>query len=116
MLRDLVPFLCDEGVTDLAGLRAWAEVSGFKRDFKGRVRYCAGSRTLGLGPAVYSWLVMRLGGETLKPDARLHAFVETASGRRASGADVAAATVSAAARIGVPPRLLHRSICQEMRA
>jgi hypothetical protein len=59
---------------------------------------------------------MRLGGKTLKPDARLHAFVETAIGCRASNADVAATTVSAAARIGVPPRLLHRSICQEMRA
>jgi hypothetical protein len=110
LLRDLVRFLRDKGVTDLAGLRAWAEVSEFKRDFQGPVRYCAGSRTYGLGPAAYSWLVMRLGGETLKPDARLHAFVETAIGRRASDADVTTATVSAAARIGVPPRLLHRSI------
>jgi hypothetical protein len=116
LLRDLVRFLRDEGVTDLAGLRAWAESSEFKRDFQGQVRYSAGGRTYGLGPAVYSWLVMRLGVNTLKPDSRLHAFVETAIGRWASDADVAAATVSAAARIGVPPRLLHWSICQQMRA
>jgi hypothetical protein len=116
LLRALVRFLRDEAVTDLAGLRAWAEASEFKRDFEGRVRYSAGDRTYGLGPAVYGWLVMRLGGETLKPDARLHAFVEAAIGRRASDADVAAATVSAATRIDVPPRLLHWSICQEARA
>ena len=104
MLLALVRFLRDEAVTDLAGLRAWAEASEFKRDFEGRVRYSAGNRTYGLGPAVYGWLVMRLGGETLKPDARLHAFVEEAAiGRRASDADVAAATVSAATRSACRP-------------
>ena len=113
--RALVQFLRDEGVGDLTALRAWAERSDFRRDFQGRVQYTAEGRTFGLGPAVYSWLVMRLGIETLKPDERLHRFVETAIGHRASDSDVASAIAAAAAGLGVSPLQLHWSICQEMR-
>ena len=115
LLRALVRFLHDEGVSDLAELRSWAERSDCSRDFQGRVQYVAEGRTYGLGPAVYNWLVMRLGAETPKPDPRLRRFVEAAVGHRADDADVVAATVSAAKRLGVPPRQLHWSICQEMR-
>jgi len=115
LLRALVRFLLDEGVGDLTALRAWAERSDFRRDFQGRVQYTAAGRTFGLGPAVYSWLVMRVGIETLKPDERLHRFVETAIGHRASDSDVASAIAAAAAGLGTSPRQLHWSICQEMR-
>jgi hypothetical protein len=115
LLRALVQFLRDEGVGDLTALRAWADRSDFRQDFQGRVQYTAEGRTFGLGPAVYSWLVMRLGIETLKPDERLHRFVETAIGHRASDSDAASAIAAAAAGLGVSPRQLHWSICQEMR-
>jgi hypothetical protein len=116
LLRALVRFLRDEGVHDLAGLRSWAERSEFQRDFQGKVRYLADGRTYGLGLAVYSWLVMRLGVEAIKPEARLKRFVETAIGHRASDTDVATSIVAAATGLGVSPRQLHWSICHEMRA
>lgn len=87
LLRSLVDYLRDQGVDDFNGLRAWAARSEFHRDFEGRVRYIEEGRTYGLGPAVFNWLVMRLGIETVKPDVHLHRFVETALKRRVSDAD-----------------------------
>ena len=55
-------------IEDLADLQQWTVTSNFKRDFEGQVRYRAEGRTYGLGLAVYSSLIMRLGVETVKPD------------------------------------------------
>jgi hypothetical protein len=59
-LRQLVAFFDRIGVREHRSLRHWAHDSTFERDFEGRVR--------GLAFAVYKWLVMRLGVETVKPD------------------------------------------------
>lgn len=67
MLRDLVTYFNAIGVTDQCSLRAWAETANFERDFKNKVR--------GLGPAVFQWLVMRQGIDTVKPDVHVHRFV-----------------------------------------
>jgi hypothetical protein len=90
MLRGLSAYFVARGVVDLAGLREWAERSSFKRDFEGQIR--------GLGPAVYNWLVMRLGIETVKPDVHIMRFVESTLGRRVGEAD-AVALVCDAARV-----------------
>jgi hypothetical protein len=115
LLRSLVRFMRRIGVSDISDLRAWAEKSEFERDFEGQVRFVADGRTNGLGPAVYNWLVMRLGVETVKPDVRLHRFVETAVGRRVSDSDLVSAIESAAKRIGASPRQLDWSIWEAMR-
>src|SRR5207253_881411 len=60
MLRDLVRYFDARGVRTQAALHEWARSSEFGRDFAGQVR--------GLGPAVYNWLVMRQGVETIRPD------------------------------------------------
>jgi hypothetical protein len=65
-LRELLAYFDSVGVTDQEGLRRWAMWSDFERDFKGRVK--------GLALAVYKWLVMRQGVETIKPDIHVKTF------------------------------------------
>ena len=79
-LRDLRAFFRDVGVVDQPSLKAWAEASTFKDDFQGKVR--------GLGIAVYHWLVMRQGVDTVKPDVHVRRFAEAAVGRPLKDEDV----------------------------
>lgn len=71
LLRRLAEYFESVGVTSQAGLRAWAVKTSFKNDFQGKI--------MGLGLAVYNWLVMRQGVETVKPDVHIRRFVETAA-------------------------------------
>jgi len=68
-LRELLAYLEFIGVTSQRALKEWAESSDFEKDFEGRIR--------GLGFAVYQWLVMRQGVETIKPDVHIRRFVES---------------------------------------
>jgi hypothetical protein len=92
-LRQLVQYFEDRGVTDQAGLQAWAANSDFERDFKGRIP--------GLAFAVYKWLVMRQGVETVKPDLHVRNFVEGIVRRSLSDADLVAALEQVARLLGI---------------
>jgi hypothetical protein len=92
-LRDLVRYFRSIGVVDQEQLRQWALRSTFKTDFEGRVK--------GLGPAVYQWLVMRQGVDTVKPDVHVRRFAEAAVGRKLNDQDVIELTTRAAAHIGI---------------
>lgn len=92
-LRGLARYFRSIGVVDQERLKQWALASTFKDDFEGRVK--------GLGPAVYQWLVMRLGVDTVKPDVHVRRFAEAAVGRRLNDQDVIELTTRAAARLGV---------------
>jgi hypothetical protein len=92
-LRDLVRYFRSIGVTDQDRLRQWAISSDFKRDFAGRVK--------GLGPAVYQWLVMRQGVDTVKPDVHLHRFARAAIGRPLNDQDVIDVMIRAADSLGI---------------
>jgi len=108
MLRDLVEFFERLGVRDQEDLRAWAAQAEFKRDFEGRVR--------GLGPAVFQWLVMRQGVDTVKPDVHVHRFVERAIGRRVSDAEAVQLVERAAVAIDVRPHKLDWAIWEQSRS
>jgi hypothetical protein len=92
-LRDLVRYFRSIGVVDQEQLKQWARTSTFKTDFQGRVR--------GLGPAVYQWLVMRQGVDTVKPDVHVRRFAEAAVGRKLNDQDVIELTTRAAGSIGI---------------
>jgi hypothetical protein len=102
MLRDLVAFFTSIAVTDRAALRRWATDATFAHDFKGRVR--------GLGPAVFQWLVMRQGVDTVKPDVHVHRFASRVLGRPVTDTDVVEVIVEAARRLGRPPHRLDWAI------
>ncbi len=110
LLRSLVAYLDDQRIDDIVALRAWATASDFRRDFEGRVRYVGDGIVYGLGPAVYNWLVMRLGVETVKPDVRLRRFVERAVGRGVTDSEIVEGVTEAARWLGTTPRQLDWAI------
>lgn len=69
LLRKLVSFFESIGITSQGALSHWAKTSNFERDFKGRIR--------GMSYAIYQWLIMRQGIETIKPDIHLRRFAES---------------------------------------
>ena len=91
-LRDLTSFFRKVGVVDQESLRAWTSRSTFKGDFEGKVK--------GLGIAVYQWLVMRQGVDTVKPDVHVRRLAEGAVGRPLSDADVVEVVTRAAHELG----------------
>jgi hypothetical protein len=102
LLRRLAAHFRSIGVTNLEELSTWAAQSNFHSDFEGKVRFKADGRTYGLGFAIYNWLVMRLGVETVKPDVHVHAFVRSALGRKLSDSDAVSAVVATADALGMP--------------
>jgi hypothetical protein len=92
-LRGLTHYFRTIGVTDQGQLKRWAETSTFEEDFEGRVK--------GLGTAVYQWLVMRQGVDTVKPDIHLRRFAEAAVGHGLSDREVIEVTTKAAMRLGM---------------
>ena len=107
-LRDLVRYFRSIGVTNQEALREWSAQSTFKRDFEGRVK--------GLGPAVYQWLVMRQGVDTVKPDVHVRRFAELAVGRRLNDQELIEVVVKAAAALGMPAYELDWRIWEASRA
>jgi len=69
LLRKLTNHFDSIGVTSQEALHHWAETSDFEADFKGKIP--------GIGYAIYKWLVMRQGVETVKPDTHLIRFMES---------------------------------------
>jgi len=69
LLRKLVTYFDSIGITTQENLARWANTSDFQRDFKGKIP--------GMDYAIYKWLVMRQGVETVKPDVHLRRFIES---------------------------------------
>jgi hypothetical protein len=69
LMRKLVSFFESVGITSQETLMKWANNSNFEDDFKGKIS--------GMGYAIFQWLVMRQGIETIKPDRHVRRFVES---------------------------------------
>lgn len=106
-LRDLTAYFRKIGVVDQPALKRWAERSNFKSDFEGRVR--------GLGIAVYHWLVMRQGVDSVKPDVHVRRFATGAVGRGLSDADVVEVVIKAAHQLGLKAHELDWAIWEASR-
>jgi len=101
MLRRLVAFFEALGVTDQAGLERWAVEAQFK-DFAGKVK--------GLGYAVFNWLIIRQGVDSIKPDVHVLRFVETAVGRPVKETVAVEVLVRAAKDLEMPVHKLDWAI------
>ena len=108
MLRGLVGYFASIGVTNQQALKRWAATASFEGDFKARVH--------GLGPAVFQWLVMRQGVDTVKPDVHVHRFTARVVGRPLSDADVVTVIETAARRLGRGAHRLDWAIWEAGRA
>jgi hypothetical protein len=105
-LRGLVAYFRERSVTDLESLKRWAAASQ-PQDFIGHIK--------GLGPAVYRWLVMRTGVETVKPDVHILRFVSEAVGRPVFENEALEGLEEVARRMKVPARVLDWSIWEFQR-
>lgn len=76
LLRGLLSYFSSIGITDQAQLHAWAKQAEFDRDFAGKVS--------GLGLAVFQWLLIRCGVQTVKPDVWVFRFVQRVLGHKLS--------------------------------
>lgn len=102
MLRKLVTFFESEGITSQEALEAWALNAEFKTHFQGRIH--------GMGFAVFKWLTIRAGAQTVKPDVHVRRFVETTIGRRVTACVVVEVLVRAAKDLGIPAHELDWGI------
>ena len=89
MLRGLVTYFESVGITDQPSLKEWATNAYSECCFKGKVK--------GLGPAVFNWIRMRQGVETIKPDVHVMRFVETTIGRPVD-AEIAVSSLTCVAK------------------
>jgi hypothetical protein len=105
-LRGLVVFFAERGITDLDSLGSWANASSFA-DFGGRIK--------GLGPAVYQWLVMRSGVETIKPDVHILRFVSRVVARPVYEREAVESLEWVAKQLGVSARTLDWSLWEFQR-
>lgn len=106
-LRGLVDYFIDIGVVDANSLKAWAMDASFEVDFRGRIK--------GLGPAVFQWLIMRAGVDTIKPDVHIMQFVSTTLGHSLAFAQIIDALVRIANETGKTPRDLDLAIWEQQR-
>lgn len=76
LLRRLLDFFESIGVTDQLSLHAWIKTATFESDFKGKVK--------GLGIAVWEWLRIRCGIDSIKPDIWVINFAKRVVGKSIS--------------------------------
>ncbi len=107
LLRPLVFFFGAEKITDEVSLKRWAEKSCFKRDFEGRVP--------GLAFAVYKWLVMRAGVQTIKPDTHLRNFVSSVTGEELDDQPLVDVLTEVAKALNIKPTDLDWRIWEDQR-
>jgi hypothetical protein len=94
-LRGLAAYFRERNATTLRRLRTWASGRS-KEDFVGHIK--------GLGPAVYRSLVMRMGVDTVKPDASTCCeFVSGAVGRQVSEDEAVTSLEEVARQLGISP-------------
>jgi hypothetical protein len=92
LLRRFLQFLDCVHVVDQPSLHAWAKHAQFERDFQNKVK--------GLGIAVFQWLILRCGVETIKPDVWVINFVKRVVGLRVSEKMMIAAFTDIAPLVG----------------
>jgi hypothetical protein len=81
------------GVTTQEQLKQWASEAVFERDFEGKIK--------GAGFAIFNWLIMRQGIETIKPDTWIHRFIENALGYSVSDQSAVALLKNVAQEMGI---------------
>ena len=105
-LRAVVKYFDRRGVRDIKTLRAWARESTYDSDVTGLIR----SSHHSMGPAIYNWLLLRVGIPTIKPDLHVCRFVERHIGRRPTTDETVAALVRCAKELRREPHELDAAI------
>ncbi len=106
-LRKLVIFFESIEVTTQENVKLWAQNSDYEKDFEGKIK--------GLGYAVYQWIVMRQGIETVKPDVHLRRFVESVVTQSFTDKELVDVLEKAACQLGIKAYELDWKIWEHQR-
>ena len=82
-LRMILDRLEEKGIRDQTSLRRWLKKADFERDVKGQFK----TKEHSIGYALFHWLQLRLGIDTIKPDVHILKFVSDTIGRRVTPAE-----------------------------
>jgi hypothetical protein len=102
-LREILAQFDSRGIRGQESLRRWFTNAEFDRDVKGNFK----TKEHSIGIALFHWLQLRLGVDTVKPDVHILRFVSDAIGRKASRKEVknrGQTTVSRGSPPEVPPQ------------
>ena len=102
LLRRFMVFLDRNHLTDLDALTVWAQQANFERDFK--------DQTKGMGLAVFNWLLLRRGVQTLKTDVWVLNFGQRVLGKRIPDEKLLNALMEIAPLVGETPIDLDRTL------
>ena len=91
-LRELLIQFETGGIRGQVSLRRWFSEADFAHDVKGQFK----TKEHSSGIALFHWLQLRLGFDTVKPDVHILRFVEQAIGRKASPEEAIIGLTSAA--------------------
>ena len=107
LLRRLVAYFDLCGVMSQQDLQTWAAQTEFKQ-FEGKVK--------GAGFAIFKWLTMRQGVETIKPDIWVHRFLRGAIGRSVNDTTAVHVLERAAQEIGLLAYKLDWAVWEHQRS
>ncbi|MGD9732332.1 MAG: hypothetical protein AB7U45_09120 [Desulfamplus sp.] len=79
-LRKLLAVFEEKGIRGQKSLKKWVEQADFENDVRGQFK----TEEHSIGYALFHWLRLRLGVDTVKPDVHIMNFVSDAIGRRVS--------------------------------
>lgn len=111
-LRALMSFFEGLRATDQTKLWRWLKTADFERDVRGKIR----SQYHSVGPAIFHWLLLRMGFDTVKPDVHVTRFVQEVVGRRVRPQEIVDGVVQAARELDRRCFELDAAIWQEMRS
>jgi hypothetical protein len=94
-LRQLLACFEKREIRDQESLKRWFTKADFEKDIHGQFK----TEHHAMGFAIFHWLLLRLGVDTIKPDVRVHNFVLDAIGRQPSDEDIVNALVEIAHKL-----------------
>lgn len=105
-LRAIVAYFDDKKVCDMKSLKKWAEKTNFENGVRGKIR----STHHSVGPAIYHWLLLRIGFPTIKPDLHVRRFVQGHIDRMPNPNEAVDALVKCANELNRKPHELDAAI------
>lgn len=113
-LRKLVKEFEARDVKDQKSLRKWIKSANFERDVEGKFKL-KNPKTHSIGFTLFSWLQLRLGVPTVKPDVHVVRFVSNAVGRKVSKKETSESLRLVAEQTEREPALLDSAIWHHQR-
>lgn len=105
-LRILIREFENRGIKDRKSLKRWLRKADFERDVQGQFR----TEHHSIGPAIFHWLCLRCGIDTVKPDTHILKFVSVCIGRRSNAKEAVEALTCIAREQRRKVRLLDSAI------